>query len=215
MPTNAGARPPQLGETTHVFFCARAVEGNYVIQVDTNRLIVENLLDALIPAAPRLRHIQIIHGMKWYGSNLGPYRTPAKESHPRLRGPQLLLRAAGRAHRAPEGGRLDVVDAAPALRVRRLRRQPEQPALDPGHLRGDPEGTGRAAAFPRRARCVRRRAERDGRAPPRQRDGVGRDGAALRRTRRSTSSTATPSAGAMSGRCSPRTSACRRDRCGP
>ena len=32
----------------------------------------------------RIEHVQIIHGMKWYGSNLGPYRTPAKESHPRL-----------------------------------------------------------------------------------------------------------------------------------
>jgi nucleoside-diphosphate-sugar epimerase len=76
----------ELGETTHVFFCARAVEENYLIQVDANRLIVENLLDALIPAARDLRHIQIIHGMKWYGSNLGPYRTPAEESHPRLPG---------------------------------------------------------------------------------------------------------------------------------
>ncbi len=69
---------------THVFFCARSVEANYVIKVDANRLIVENLLDALLPVATGLEHVQIIHGMKWYGSNLGPYRTPAKESHPRL-----------------------------------------------------------------------------------------------------------------------------------
>ena len=38
------------------------------------------------PGRRAVEHVQIIHGMKWYGSNLGPYRTPAKESHPRLPG---------------------------------------------------------------------------------------------------------------------------------
>lgn len=75
-----------LNDVTHIFFCARAVETNYVIKLDENRLIVENLLDALAPVSKRLQHVQIVHGMKWYGSNLGPYRTPAKESHPRLPG---------------------------------------------------------------------------------------------------------------------------------
>lgn len=80
------AAAPQLADTTHIFFCARSVEQNYVINVDANRLIVENLLDAMLPTATKLEHVQIIHGMKWYGSNLGPYRTPAKEWHPRLPG---------------------------------------------------------------------------------------------------------------------------------
>ena len=75
-----------LSDTTHVFFCARAVGQNYEIKVDPNREIVENLLDALLPVAHGLRHVQIMHGMKWYGSNLGPYKTPAKESDPRLPG---------------------------------------------------------------------------------------------------------------------------------
>jgi nucleoside-diphosphate-sugar epimerase len=75
-----------LKDVTHIFFCARAVETNYVIKLDEHRLIVENLLDALAPVSKRLQHVQIVHGMKWYGSNLGPYRTPAKESHPRLPG---------------------------------------------------------------------------------------------------------------------------------
>jgi nucleoside-diphosphate-sugar epimerase len=75
-----------LADVTHLFFCARAVETNYVIKLDENRAIVENLLDAMAPVAERLSHVQIIHGMKWYGSNLGPYRTPAKENRPRLAG---------------------------------------------------------------------------------------------------------------------------------
>ena len=74
----------RLAGVTHVFFCARSVDTDYVIKLDPNREIVENLLDALLPVATGLEHVQIMHGMKWYGSNLGPYRTPAKESHPRL-----------------------------------------------------------------------------------------------------------------------------------
>lgn len=80
---------PKLADVTHVFFCARSIEENYVIKVDPNRMIVENLLDALLPVARKLKHVQIIHGMKWYGSNLGPYRTPAKESHPRRKEPNF------------------------------------------------------------------------------------------------------------------------------
>lgn len=77
---------PAIADVTHVFFCARSVGQNYKIPVDANRLIVENLLDALLPVATRLEHVQMIHGMKWYGSNIGAIRTPWKESHPRLPG---------------------------------------------------------------------------------------------------------------------------------
>lgn len=78
-----------LREVTHIFFCARAVETNYTININDNRLIVENLLDAIAPVALKLQHVQIIHGMKWYGSNLGPYDTPAKERHPRRSEPNF------------------------------------------------------------------------------------------------------------------------------
>ena len=88
-PQQCEAAADKLRDVTHIFFCARAVEANYVINKDENRLIVENLLDALALVARRVEHVQIIHGMKWYGSNLGPYRTPAKESHPRLPGPNF------------------------------------------------------------------------------------------------------------------------------
>jgi nucleoside-diphosphate-sugar epimerase len=85
-PARCAQAAKQVADTTHVFFCARAVGQNYQIQVDPNREIVENLLDALLPVARGLRHVQIIHGMKWYGSNLGPYKVPAKETDPRLPG---------------------------------------------------------------------------------------------------------------------------------
>ncbi len=53
---------PALADVTHIFFCARSVEQNYVIKVDANRLIVENLLDALLPVAGQLAHGQVVVG---------------------------------------------------------------------------------------------------------------------------------------------------------
>jgi nucleoside-diphosphate-sugar epimerase len=85
-PQQCRTAAPALDGVTHVFYCARAVATNYVISIDPNRQIVENLMDALLPVAQRLECVQIIHGMKWYGSNLGPYATPVKESQPRLPG---------------------------------------------------------------------------------------------------------------------------------
>jgi hypothetical protein len=41
-----------------------------------------NLLDVIESTAPDLVHINIMHGTKWYGSHLGPFKTPAKESDP-------------------------------------------------------------------------------------------------------------------------------------
>jgi nucleoside-diphosphate-sugar epimerase len=72
-----------LTDVTHVFYLSRAVEGNYQIKVDANVEMLKNLVDHLEPAARRLEHVQLMHGCKWYGVGAGPFRTPAKESHPR------------------------------------------------------------------------------------------------------------------------------------
>jgi nucleoside-diphosphate-sugar epimerase len=76
---------PALAAVTHVFYLSRAVEPNsdYVIKVEPNVDMLKNLIDCLDPVAGRLEHIQLMHGSKWYGSHLGPFKTPAKESHPR------------------------------------------------------------------------------------------------------------------------------------
>ena len=71
-----------LREITHVFFCSRAVARGYVIDVDANTAMLRNLLDALATGAPGLRHVQLMHGLKWYGTHVGPIRIPARESDP-------------------------------------------------------------------------------------------------------------------------------------
>jgi hypothetical protein len=40
-------------------------------------------MDAIEPASPDLAHVNLMHGTKWYGNHLGPFKTPAKEDDPR------------------------------------------------------------------------------------------------------------------------------------
>jgi len=76
------ARAHELSDITHVFFCSRAVSQGYAISVDANTEMLGNLLDVLLPVAPALRHVQLMHGLKWYGTHVGPIKIPAKESDP-------------------------------------------------------------------------------------------------------------------------------------
>lgn len=76
------ARAGEFADVTHVFFCSRAVTQGYAISVDANTVMLENLLDVLLPVAPELQHVQLVHGLKWYGSHVGPIKLPAKESDP-------------------------------------------------------------------------------------------------------------------------------------
>lgn len=52
-------------------------------QIATNRAMLENLLDALAPTLPTLRHITLLQGAKAYGVHLGQIPVPAKERAPR------------------------------------------------------------------------------------------------------------------------------------
>jgi nucleoside-diphosphate-sugar epimerase len=73
-----------LRDVTHVFYAA------YVEPPDARRLstlnvaMLRNLLDAIEPACPGLEHVHLVEGTKWYGSHLGPFKTPAKETDPRI-----------------------------------------------------------------------------------------------------------------------------------
>src|SRR5229473_4047013 len=73
-----------LTEATHIFCAARYnfAEGGRE-PLEENLAIVRNVVETLDSAAPGLRHIHMVQGMKYYGSHAGPFMTPAKESHPR------------------------------------------------------------------------------------------------------------------------------------
>jgi len=71
-----------LADVTHVFFLARVWDEGYVIGREQNVAALACVLDA-IQDWPALRHIQLVHGLKWYGSVDGPFPAPARESDPR------------------------------------------------------------------------------------------------------------------------------------
>jgi nucleoside-diphosphate-sugar epimerase len=74
---------------THVFYAAYMDAGSWVLSTQPNLDMLANLLDAVEPASPELRHINLMHGTKWYGSHEGPFKTPAKEEDPRGSGPNF------------------------------------------------------------------------------------------------------------------------------
>ena len=71
-----------LGPVTHVFFAAYAPHATPAEEVAPNLAMLANLVTA-VEAAGALRHVALVHGSKWYGNHLGPYRTPAREDDPR------------------------------------------------------------------------------------------------------------------------------------
>lgn len=78
----AGAR-----DATHVFYCAfQAAEGaaaGYATNIGPNRDMLAHAVAAIDEANQRLERVVLVTGTKYYGTHLGPLKTPMKESDPR------------------------------------------------------------------------------------------------------------------------------------
>lgn len=70
-------------DVTHLFYAARAAHPDPLVETPTNLRMLSNLLEPLLEYEPALEHVSMMHGTKWYGAHLGPYRTPAREDDPR------------------------------------------------------------------------------------------------------------------------------------
>jgi nucleoside-diphosphate-sugar epimerase len=79
-----------IGPLTHVVYAALHEEASLVQgwtergQIDTNVVMLENLLETLKGNGVRFRHLTLLQGTKAYGVHHGPYKMPAKESDPRF-----------------------------------------------------------------------------------------------------------------------------------
>ena len=74
-----------LSSITHIFYCARASHTMTVKEpIEENVSMLRNVIDAMESAGRQLEHVHIVQGSKVYGSELGPYRTPARENDPRV-----------------------------------------------------------------------------------------------------------------------------------
>jgi nucleoside-diphosphate-sugar epimerase len=81
-PADAWRKLGELGEVTHIFFSAYIEKPTWAEMVAPNMALLTNLMNAVEPVAGDLRHVNLMHGTKWYGNHLGPFKTPAKESDP-------------------------------------------------------------------------------------------------------------------------------------
>ncbi len=82
-PADCAKKLGALDQVTHVFFTAFAPGATLAEEAAHNAAMLENLIGALENnGAPSLQHVHLMHGSKWYGNHLGPYKTPAKEDDP-------------------------------------------------------------------------------------------------------------------------------------
>jgi nucleoside-diphosphate-sugar epimerase len=76
-----------LKDVTHVVYAAfQASSGaaaNYATNVAANRDMLVHSVSAIDRASPKLERVVLVTGTKYYGSHLGPFKTPAREDDPR------------------------------------------------------------------------------------------------------------------------------------
>ena len=77
----------ELSSVTHVFYVAYAPRPTHGEEVEPNLRMLQNLIGTLGPIAPGLQHVCLMQGTKAYGAHLGPYKTPARETDPRIVSP--------------------------------------------------------------------------------------------------------------------------------
>ena len=74
-------------DVTHVFFAAYQIVDDRVEEARVNLAMLDNLVRALRTRGAPLRHLTLYHGGKAYGAHIGPFKTPAQESDPRILAP--------------------------------------------------------------------------------------------------------------------------------
>lgn len=78
-----------LGDTTRLVFAAYIEKLDPLEQVAVNVTLLNNTLDGLKAAGTRLEHVTLYQGTKYYGSHLGPFKTPTREDDSRLIAPNF------------------------------------------------------------------------------------------------------------------------------
>jgi nucleoside-diphosphate-sugar epimerase len=93
-PSECRALLAAQGDVTHVFYAAFQDAPTWPEATATNRAMLVNLIEALEPAAPRLERVVLVTGTKYYGTHLGPLKTPFRESDPRHMPPNFYFEQA-------------------------------------------------------------------------------------------------------------------------
>jgi nucleoside-diphosphate-sugar epimerase len=84
-----------VGDATHIFYAAfqasAGAAADYAKNIAANRDMLVNSVTSIEEKSPQLDRVVLVTGTKYYGSHLGPYRTPAKEGDPRHDGPNYYF----------------------------------------------------------------------------------------------------------------------------
>jgi len=92
---DAAAKLKDLGEATHVFYCAFQASGtqaaDYARGTAANLALLENSVRPIDAVAKGLERVVLVTGTKYYGSHLGPFKTPAREDDPRHMPPDFYF----------------------------------------------------------------------------------------------------------------------------
>jgi nucleoside-diphosphate-sugar epimerase len=81
-PADTQAKLSHLTDVTHIFYCAFQPAATWAAHNAPNKAMLVNVVEAIEAVAPTLQHVHLVEGNKIYGSHLGPFKTPAKESDP-------------------------------------------------------------------------------------------------------------------------------------
>lgn len=81
----------ELTDITHIFYTAFYGGPTFSGPVAENLAMLTNVVEVIEPVAPQLERIVLIQGGKVYGRQLGPFKTPAKESDPRHMPPNFYF----------------------------------------------------------------------------------------------------------------------------
>lgn len=73
----------ELPDVTHVFHAAYVERPSAAEMAAENLALLRNLAECIEPVANGLAHVLCMQGTKYYGSHLGPFKTPAREDDPR------------------------------------------------------------------------------------------------------------------------------------
>lgn len=73
----------QINDVTDLVFAGFINAPDWLAQVAPNRAMLVNALAGIEAGSNRLQRVVLIQGMKYYGSHLGPFRTPAREEDAR------------------------------------------------------------------------------------------------------------------------------------
>jgi nucleoside-diphosphate-sugar epimerase len=73
----------QLKDVTHIYYAAYTPAASLTEEVAPNLAMLANLVSTVSELSTELEHVCLVHGSKWYGNHLGPYKTPARENDPR------------------------------------------------------------------------------------------------------------------------------------